>query len=118
MNLRSILAPLVGAGLFLCSFANAAAGDVRIIDIKVVPSTFSPDTIVVHAGETTTLRFDVSGVHGLYAPDAGVTHTMLADGQITDVTITPVKAGAYVLHCRVFCGPGHADMKLTILVEP
>lgn len=117
MNLRSILAPFVGAGLFLSSFAHAAAGDVRIIDIKVVPSTFSPDTIVVHAGETTTLRFSVSGVHGLYAPDAGITHTMLADGQTTDVTITPVKTGAYVLHCRIFCGPGHADMKLTILVE-
>lgn len=117
MNLRSILAPLVGAALFVCSFAHAAAGDVRVVDINVVPSTFSPDTVVVHAGETTTLRFSVSGVHGLYAPDAGITHTVLADGQTTDVTITPAKAGTYVLHCRIFCGPGHSDMKLTIVVE-
>lgn len=61
MNLRSILAPLLGAGLFLCSFAHAAAGDAHIVQIKVVPSQFSPDAVVVHAGETTTLRFYVGG---------------------------------------------------------
>lgn len=117
MNLRSILAPFLGAGVFLCSFGHAAA-DGRIVEIKAVPSRFSPDTIVVHAGETTTLRFSASGVHGLYAPDLGITHTVIADGQTTDVTIAPVKAGAYVLRCRIFCGPGHADMTLTVLVEP
>lgn len=118
MNLRSILAPFFGAGVFFCCYAHAAAGDGRIVAITAVPSRFSPDTIVVHAGETTILRFSAGGVHGLYAPDIGVTHTLLSDGQTTDVTIAPVKAGAYVLHCRIFCGPGHADMTLTILVEP
>lgn len=118
MNLRSILAPFLGAGLFLCSFGDAAAGDGRVIEIKAIPSRFSPDSVVVHAGEMTTLRFTVSGVHGLYAPELGITHTLLADGQTTDVTIAPVKAGAYVLHCRIFCGPGHTDMTLTVLVEP
>lgn len=117
MNLRSILAPFLGAGLFLCSFGHAAAGG-RVIEVKAVPSRFSPDTIVVHAGETTTLRFISTGVHGVYAPDLGIAHTELADGQTTDVTIAPVKAGAYVLRCRIFCGPGHSDMTLTILVEP
>jgi heme/copper-type cytochrome/quinol oxidase subunit 2 len=118
MNLRSILALFLGAGVFFCSLGHAAAGSARIVAITAIPSRFSPDTIVVHAGETTTLRFSVSGVHGLYAPELGITHTLLSDGQITDVTIAPVKAGAYVVHCRIFCGPGHADMTLTIVVEP
>jgi cytochrome c oxidase subunit 2 len=108
----------LGAGLFFCSRHLVRAGEGRIVTIDVVPSRFSPDTIVVHIGETTTLHFSVGGVHGLYAPDLGITHTILPDRQSTDVTIAPVKAGAYVLRCRVFCGPGHADMTLTILVEP
>jgi cytochrome c oxidase subunit II len=117
MNFRSILAPFLGAGVFFSSVAHAAAGNGRIIAITAVPSRFSPDTIVVHAGETATLRFSVSGVHGVYAPELGITHTLLGDGQTTDITITPLKAGAYVVRCRIFCGPGHADMTLTILVE-
>jgi len=29
---------------------------------------------------------------------------------------SPKKAGTYILHCQIVCGPGHADMALTIVV--
>jgi heme/copper-type cytochrome/quinol oxidase subunit 2 len=115
MILRSIvcLSVCVAATLFA---APVAAGGGRIVEIDAIPSRFSPDVIVVPAGETVTLRFSVTGVHGVYSPELGIAHTVLAEGAPTDVTISPKKPGTYVLRCRIFCGPAHPDMTLTVRV--
>lgn len=91
----------------------------NVIDVRAVPSVFSPDRIVLHVGQTATLRFaQTGGVHGLYSADLGIDHVVIAEGQTAIVTLTPRKTGTYVLHCRIYCGPQHPSMILTIVVEP
>src|SRR5271169_2075550 len=89
------------------------------IDVVASNWKFTPSTIELHVGEATTIRFTSSeGVHGIKSDDLGIPQTTIAPGQSTSVTVTPKKAGKYVLHCTIICGAGHADMALTVNVLP
>jgi len=88
------------------------------IDIAVANWKFTPATITIPLGEPTTLRLtSTSGVHGIKSDDLGIPLTTIPNGKVVDVTFTPKKAGTYVLHCQIVCGPGHSDMALTIVVS-
>ena len=79
---------------------------------------FTPNTITLHTGETTTLRFTSSGgVHGVKSDELGIPLTTITPGNFVTVDVTPKKAGTYVLPCQIMCGAGHADMKLTVVVQ-
>ena len=89
--------------------------------IEVVASNwkFTPNTIVLHAGQPTTLHLSSGeGVHGLQSDELGIPLTTLAPGTVKTLTVTPKKPGKYVLHCAVVCGAGHANMTLTVNVVP
>jgi cytochrome c oxidase subunit 2 len=87
------------------------------IDIAVANWKFTPAKITIPVGEPTTLRLTTtSGVHGIQSDDLGIPMTSIPNGKVVSVTFTPKKAGTYIIHCMIFCGPGHADMKLTIEV--
>jgi cytochrome c oxidase subunit 2 len=87
------------------------------IDIAVANWKFTPAKITIPLGEPTTLRLTTtSGVHGIQSDELGIPLTNIPSGKVISVTFTPKKAGTYELHCMIFCGPGHADMKLTIVV--
>ena len=89
------------------------------VDVAVANWKFTPATITIPVGEPTVLRLtSTSGVHGIQSDDLGIPMTTIPNGKTVEVTFTPKKAGTYVLHCMVFCGPGHADMKLTVVVTP
>lgn len=89
------------------------------IDVAVANWKFTPNKITIPIGEPTTLRMTTtSGVHGIKSDDLGIPMTTIPNGKVIEVTFTPKKAGTYVLHCQIFCGPGHADMALTIVVTP
>ena len=78
---------------------------------------FTPSTVTLHVGETTQLRLtSTQGVHGLESKDLGIPLTTMQPGVVVVVNLTPKKAGTYVLHCAIICGPGHPNMKLTIIV--
>lgn len=108
------------ASLLFCSGAptsaqTAAAGTITII---AVPSTFTPNAIVLHAGRTTTLHFShTQGVHAIASPELGIPNTVLAAGKDVDVAVTPAHTGTYVLHCQIVCGADHDTMTLTVTVE-
>ena len=88
------------------------------IDIAVANWKFTPATITVPVGLQTALRLtSTSGVHGIKSDDLGIPMTTIPNGKVVEVTFTPKKAGTYVLHCQIVCGPGHADMALTIIVS-
>ena len=123
--MRSIVTR-VGIGLALAAVVTAAAASIPTtasahpsIDIAVANWKFTPDKITIPVGEPTTLRLtSTSGVHGIKSDDLGIPMTTIPNGKVIEVTFTPKKAGTYVLPCQIFCGPGHADMKLTIIVTP
>lgn len=110
------LAALVAAAVSLIPATSSAHPS---IDIAVANWKFTPDKITIPLGEPTTLRLtSTSGVHGIKSDELGIPMTTIPNGKVVEVTFTPKKAGTYVLPCQIFCGPGHADMKLTIIVTP
>lgn len=89
------------------------------VDIVASNWKFTPATIEMHVGQTTTLRFTSSeGVHGIKSDDLGIPQTMITPGATQTVNVTPKKAGKYVVHCAIVCGAGHANMALTVNVLP
>jgi cytochrome c oxidase subunit 2 len=98
------------------SFASAATHP--SIDVTASNWKFTPDAIVLHAGQTTELRLTSSeGVHGIKSDELGIPLTTVTPGKTITVSVTPKKAGTFILHCAIICGPGHNKMTLTIKVE-
>jgi len=112
------------AKLSLIALLIATAGSVPMsaaahpsMDITASNWKFTPNTITLHVGETTQLRLtSTEGVHGIKSDDLGIPLTTILPGKFVTVAVTPKKAGTYVLHCEIMCGPGHAKMALTIVV--
>ncbi len=89
------------------------------IDIVASNWKFTPAKISIPVNEPTTLRVtSSSGVHGLQSDELGIAQTTITPDKFQLITFTPKKAGTYVVHCSVVCGPGHPDMTLTIEVTP
>jgi cytochrome c oxidase subunit II len=109
------LVPFIAALALLMS-SVAAADDP--IAISASDWKFTPNTITLKVGVPTVLRLSsAEGVHGLQSDELGISQTLIVPGKETDVTLTPKKAGTYVLHCTVPCGSGHENMTLTVKVE-
>lgn len=109
------LAALAGAFALLGTVATSA--DVANAPIAITASDwkFAPAEITVHVGQPVTLDLtSTAGVHGLRSDELGIPATTIVPGKTERVTFTPKKAGTYVLHCTIPCGPGHAKMTLTI----
>lgn len=88
------------------------------IDIVASNWHFTPSTITVEAGETTTLRLtSSSGTHGIAFDELGIPPTTIVQGRFVEVSFTPRAGGTYAVHCSVYCGAGHADMVLTVIVK-
>ena len=89
------------------------------LDIVASNWKFTPSTIELHVGQTSTLRLTSSqGVHGLESSDLAIPMTTIEPGTVKSVQVTPKKASKYVLHCAVMCGAGHPNMTLTVSVVP
>ena len=87
------------------------------VDVVASNWKFTPSTIQLHVGQTTTLRLTSSeGVHGLQSAELGIPLTTITQGAFKTVDVTPKTAGKYVLHCAIMCGAGHANMALTVNV--
>jgi len=88
------------------------------IDIAASNWQFTPATITIPMGEPTTLRLtSTGGVHGIESKDLGIPATTIEPGKFVTVTFTPTKPGTYKVNCSVFCGAGHPNMVLTIVVK-
>lgn len=112
---RTLALAFVSAGFVVAPPPSALAG--QSIDIVASNWKFTPDTIVLHVAQTTTLRLSSSeGVHGLQSDDLGIPQTAIMPGSTRSVEVTPEKAGMYLLHCAIMCGAGHANMTLTVNV--
>jgi len=98
--------------------AGAPALGHPTIDVAASNWQFTPATITIPIGEPTTLRLtSTGGVHGIQSKDLGIPATTIAPGTFITVTFTPKKAGTYKVNCSIFCGAGHPNMALTIVVK-
>ena len=102
------------------SAAKPASAPLPVVNIvATADQKFAPDHIVLHVGKRQTLHFtSAAGVHGIVSKDLGIPATTITADKPVSVSVTPQKAGSYKIQCSIMCGPGHADMALTVAVKP
>ena len=88
-----------------------------VVAISAKRFEFSPTQISLKKGEPVTLRLTTDDVkHGFFSKALQL-DAELIPGKTTEVTITPQTAGTFTTICDSFCGSGHGNMKMTIVVE-
>ena len=107
----------LAAAVSASTFPARPAPSPRVIEITAKRFGFSPQEITLKKGEPVTLRFTTQDVkHGFFSKmlklDADI-----VPGKPAELTFTPQTAGKFVTVCDNFCGSGHGDMRMTIVVE-
>jgi cytochrome c oxidase subunit 2 len=89
----------------------------RVIAISAKRFEFTPGQITLKRGEPVTLRVSAEDRdHGFFQEELHI-ELDLTPEHVSEVTITPEKAGRFVVICDNFCGSGHGNMKMVINVE-
>ena len=95
----------------------ARADEPRVIGISAKRFAFSPSEIHLKSGETVTLRISSGDVvHGLYLKALGI-DAEIGPGKTTEVTFTPRVPGRFTAICDHFCGAGHGNVHMELVVE-
>jgi len=89
----------------------------RVVEIAARKFEFSPRQITLKRGERVTIRVVSSDrAHGFLVKPLGL--DLDADvGKPGEKTITPDTAGTFPAICDHYCGSGHGNMKMTVIVE-
>ena len=103
--------------LLLGAAPRLLAQEPRVVEITAKRFEFDPKEITLAKGQPVTIRFSSGDVaHGLFQKKLGLGLTA-RPGEPAEVTITPQEPGRYLTICDHFCGVGHGNMKMTIVVE-
>lgn len=95
----------------------AAQSAPRVIEITAKRFGFTPNQVTVKRGETVVLRLKSEDVtHGFFTRAFKLDED-IEPGKATDVTVTPQNPGTYTIICDHFCGAGHGNMNMTLVVE-
>jgi cytochrome c oxidase subunit 2 len=95
----------------------AQAPQPRVVTISAKRFEFTPNQVTLKRGEPVTLRVSAEDrSHGFFQKDLNIALDLSPD-RASEVTITPDKTGRYVVICDHFCGSGHGNMKMVIVVE-
>lgn len=101
----------------LVPFVTRAQTPPRIVPISAKKFEFTPNVVTLKRGETVTLRLtSLDRPHGFLQKDLGF-DADIDPSKPVDVTITPKTPGRYTVICDDYCGSGHGNMKMTIVVE-
>jgi cytochrome c oxidase subunit II len=111
---------LLGAGATISVSAAPLAKPAEqptAIQIVAHKFTFEPNQITLKKGVPVTLQLTSQDVkHGFYIRGLKVDEE-IEPGKTTEVTFTPDKSGTFPTICDHFCGLGHKNMKMTVVVE-
>lgn len=90
---------------------------VRLIRMSARRYEFSPSPLVVNVGERVRILARSEDVpHSLEIEGYGV-DARIDPGRETSIEFTADKAGKFVAHCDIYCGPGHHNMYTTLVVR-
>lgn len=98
--------------------SGVAGADVspKVIDITAQKFEFTPSEITIRKGEVVILRLtNTDRVHGFMSKPLKV-DSDIAAGKATDVQVTSDTAGDFTIICDHYCGTGHGNMKMKVLV--
>ena len=99
------------------AFRARAQEPPRVINITAKRFGFTPNMITLKKGETVKLRLTSEDVtHGFFMKALKLDE-LIVPGQPTEVTLTPQQEGRFTTICDHFCGAGHGNMSMTIVVE-
>jgi cytochrome c oxidase subunit II len=97
--------------------APARAQGPRVVEIHAKRFEFTPNVVTLKKDEPVVLRLRSDDfTHGFYMKALGIDGEF-APGKAVDVPLTPRTPGRYTVICDHFCGSGHGNMKMTIVVE-
>ncbi len=117
MKTARFLAPLLLAALVVTARTADGAEEPRTIAITAKRFEFVPSIITLKKGEAVKLVVKSEDVtHGLFIRPLKI-DTDLTPGETQQLTVTPQSAGTFTAICHHFCGAGHGNMKLTVVVE-
>ncbi len=103
---------LISAGLAL----RAEMAPPSVVEISAKRFAFTPSEITLKKGEPVTIRMTASDhSHGLFIKALGL-DLDASPGQPDQATITPKETGRFLAICDDYCGSGHGNMKMTIVV--
>jgi cytochrome c oxidase subunit 2 len=102
--------------LIIVAFLQAPAPP-HVVEISAKRFEFTPKEVHLRAGEPVMIRLvSTDRAHGLMLKDLGI-DLDAEEGRPDSVTITPARAGTYAAICDHYCGSGHGNMKMTVVVE-
>ncbi len=111
------IASLLALLALLAPPALPRAEEPRVVEITAHRFAFDPPEVTLPRGKPALLRLRSEDVtHGFFARPLGI-DTVIPPGRVTEVAITPREPGRYTVICDHFCGSGHGNMKMTIVVE-
>jgi cytochrome c oxidase subunit 2 len=122
--MKRILIGIVLAGVlaFASGDSRLAAADAQEeeqaehVAIHAKRFEFAPATVTLAKDRAAILDLTSEDVrHGFFSRDFDL-DAELVPGKTTPVRITPKKSGTYTIICDYFCGSGHGNMKLTVVV--
>ena len=103
--------------LFLLSVTLSSAAQPAVVEISAKRFEFTPNVIHLKKGVPVTLRLtSTDRAHGLLIKPLHV-DLDASEGTPDSVTITPAEAGTYPAICDHYCGSGHGNMKMTVVVD-
>jgi cytochrome c oxidase subunit 2 len=103
--------------LVVASPLHSSAADGTVVDLVAKRFEFIPSEITIAQGTPTLLRIRSQDVtHGFFNRDLGI-DADIKPGVTTEVPVTPKAPGRYTVICDHFCGSGHGNMKMTIVVQ-
>jgi cytochrome c oxidase subunit 2 len=118
-----MLRPAFSAALAVAVVATGAvtaaprAAEPRVVEIVARRFQFTPNLVTLKKDEPVILRLRSEDVvHGFFQKPLGI-NTTIEPGKVKDVPLTPHEAGRYLIICHHFCGAGHGNMKMTLVVE-
>jgi cytochrome c oxidase subunit II len=115
---RLLLRAAAAAGLAAAAgrLAVRAQPRPRTIAIAARRFTYDPAELTLKLDEPVVFQLtSLDVVMGFSVPDFGVRGTIVP-GRVTEVAMTPTKAGDFIFLCDVFCGSGHENMDGTLHV--
>ncbi len=98
------------------SHTAAAAEQPRIIEIKASRFRFSPAEITLRRDMPVILRLSTADrAHGLFIKNLKI-DADIPPGSSKDILVVPRSTGRFVAICDHYCGSGHGNMKMTVIV--
>jgi len=89
----------------------------RVVEVHAKRFGFTPDQIKVKKGETVKIHLVSEDVtHGFFSKPLKVDEVVSPDAP-ADIAVTPTETGKYTIICDHFCGAGHGDMGMSLVVE-